>query len=421
MRNFLLSCVACPLFVVAAPAGAASANQQAESAAALQLWLQSRVQIANINLHLARVMEGPPVASHQSASIEALREAIGHFSRNGTPEQTAAARNTLGAALLDRSEACPLEERNGFLAEAEKEFLEALKVFTRESHPLGFAMVSNNLGIALQRQSQWPFDQAESTEHALLDRARLHYNEALATYEKDGQTGQAALMGMNIAFLEIARQGTLPAERKAALEKSARTLEGILESHPAQATAQVKMNLAICLMELAEIEPDQRPERTAKALSLLEGLQGVRSSNPRAWARVESLLGQAHLAASLCENGGKWGHLRESARAYREVLTVFTRETFPADWAGNNARLGMVLAIQSQDPSLTEEEGGRILRTGLVSIIESVGFLTSNQTLRQEGNDLIEALKEPRAGGASPSTPSPTPPSEEKTAAEKET
>lgn len=95
-------------------------------------------------------------------------------------------------------------------------------------------MVSNNLGIALQRKSQWPFGQAKSTEHALLDRARLHCGKALATYEKDGQTGQAALMRVNIAFLEIARQATMQAERKSALQKSARTLEGILESHPAR-------------------------------------------------------------------------------------------------------------------------------------------------------------------------------------------
>jgi len=358
---------------------------------AMELWLQSRVQLANINLELARVSEGEPLANHQNTSIQALRETVEYLSKNGTREQLAATQNILGTSLLDKADASLLAERNSVLTQARDFFLEALQVFKRSDHPREFAMVSNNLGITFHKLSQWPFDGDPTGKGKLQERASAHYKDALEVYETLGNPGQAALMKMNMAFLDP-RKGN----QKEALEKAALALESAVASPGNGANAQLKMNLATCLMELAELEAENRGQRIDRAISLLQSLQGVRSSNPRRWARIESQLGQAHLAASLCDSRKKWTHLRASAQASGDALSVFTERASPADWAGNQARLGMATALLSGDPALGAKERDKILVEGLVAIIEATNHLTTNQTFRQEGEALLKDLRKVR-------------------------
>lgn len=358
----------------------------------MQLWLQSRIQIANINLELARVSEGAPLAKRQDSSIQALRETAEYISKNGEPQQLASAQNALGTALLDKADMCPLAERNSILSEAGDLFQQALQVFNKSDHPREFAMVSNNLGIALHKQSQWPFEREAFAKKALLDQATVHYKDASEIYERLGPPGQGALVAMNIAFLARDRDGPAAKSRNASLEQTAHALEAVLASKGNAGNTQAKMNLAGCLVELAELEPGNRQQRVEKAVALLNSIQGLRSSNPRRWARIESLIGQAHLAASFSESPEKWKQLRESTRAIRDALSVFTPATSPMDWAGNQARLGMGMALLSGDPELTSEEREKMLVNGLVGIIEATSLLTSNPTFRKEGEDLIKAL-----------------------------
>jgi tetratricopeptide (TPR) repeat protein len=157
-------------------------------------------------------------------AVAAFRDALKEYTRERVPLGWAAAQNNLGNALWHLGWAQSSTER---LEEAVTAYRDALKIRTRERLPLGWAMTQNNLGNALRDIGE------HESGTVRLDEAVTAYSDALKEYTRDRVPLEWAMstgnQGVALRLLAERRGDLAIAER--ALAQITEAFETFREAH----------------------------------------------------------------------------------------------------------------------------------------------------------------------------------------------
>ena len=247
-------------------------------------------------------MGGPEGLRRLNEAVEAYRQALTVYTRDDLPQPWATTQNNLGIALWALGERLGGPEGLRRLSEAVEAYRQALTVHTRDDLPQDWAMTQNNLGIAL-----WALGERLGGPEGLrrLNEAVEAYRQALTVRTRDDLPQDWARTQNNLGTALRALGERLGGSGgSAAAERGGRGLPpGPHRPHPRRPAPGM----------------GQDPEQPGHALRAL----GERQGGPEGLRR-----------------------LNEAVEAYRQALTVYTRDDLPQDWATTQNNLGNALQIQ---------------------------------------------------------------------------
>ncbi len=286
------------------------------------LWATAQVEIARCLLQTPVIAIEPLLRE----AIHRYEAALQVFTRETHPLRWAAINNNLGLALGG----LPSGDRGGNLAMAIACYEAALREYDRDEHPVEWAMTQNNLGIAYNDLPTG--DLADN-----LIRAIGCYEAALQVYTRDefpyewGRTQNN--MGNSLKNLPIGDQAEnlrcAIACFEAALQVRTR------DQNPLE-WAATQNNLGIAYRSLPGGAPGEHLHR---AIACYEAALEVYTPDqyPTDWAMTQNNLGIAYSNLP----GGAEGEFMQMAIAhFGAALEVYTRDQYPLDWARTQNNLG---------------------------------------------------------------------------------
>jgi tetratricopeptide (TPR) repeat protein len=280
-----------------------------------------------------------------------FRASVGQLIRKGPREQwtrRAAIVAHFGKLVQEYPRESPI--RNEFAIVA---YEAGIEIFSRETFPLDWAAMQNNLGNTY-------FKRIWGEPSGNVEKAIAAYQAALEVYTRDDFPENWAQTQTNLGTAHSKR---IQADRAENLERAVQTLVSALEvctrdSFPVLwATAQNSLGNVY----LARVRGD-RAENLERALAAYEAALTVRTIEvfPFKWAQTQNNLGEAYRQRCL---GDPAENLELAIRALEAALKVYTRQSFPPHWAGIQHNLGIAYFDRIRgDRAENVELGSRRLR-----------------------------------------------------------
>ena len=232
-----------------------------------------------------------------SEAVDAYRGILEVRTRDTDSLEWAATQANLSCSLAQQGEL--MDDNNNaveLLDEAVAAARAALKVYTREKHPLDWARTRENLGAVLVEQSH---RLAGKTSLACAAEANAEFHHALEVYTREDLPIQWAGVQRNLSVTFIR--------------------EAMLKGVPAGLDAISKAASA-CRSALQVFTPTE---------------------HPLAWASVQFNLGVALLYRGDWTGGAEGlSSLEEAVSSYKSTEEVYVREAHPAHWADVHRCLG---------------------------------------------------------------------------------
>jgi tetratricopeptide (TPR) repeat protein len=198
-----------------------------------------------------------------------------------------------------------------------------------------WAKAQNDLGVEWDRLPTG--NRAENVKKAIAA-----YEAALTVRTKEIRPDDWAKTQYN---LSLAWRELPTGNRAENLNKAIAALEAALTVHTKEAfpVQWVKSQNSLSLL-LCDLPTGDKAENLKKAIAALEAALTVctKQAHPAEWAMTQLNLGAAwsHLAWLHLPTGNEADNLRKEIAAYEAALTVYTKETDPADWALTQNNLG---------------------------------------------------------------------------------
>ena len=318
-------------------------------------------------------------------AIAAYQDALKEHTRERVPLDWAMIQNNLGLALFRLGER---ESGKDKLEAAVTAYREALKIRTREKVPFQWAATQNNLGNAFLRLGE----RESGTES--LEAAVAAYREALKIRTREKVplewAGTQNNLGLALRVLGEREGGTELLKAAVAAYREA-LKEWTREKVPLD-WAMTQNNLGNVLSELGARE-DGTERLEAAVAAFREALkERTREKVPLDWAITQNNLGNA-----LSRLGGREGgaeRLEEAADAYRLALELFTHDGAPLQWAMTQNNLDKALS------RLREREGST---DRLVDLLQSSGPIALNElVMRMRGGpqEAVSVLRKIHSEGS---------------------
>lgn len=303
---------------------------------------------------------------HYPPAIAAYEKALAQITRADHARTWAMLQNNLAIALVEDGIRTNPAEGNILLARAVAAYRSVLEVYTREALPEKWAGTQNNLANALVQQGIRSEGQAGLE---LLGQAVGAYRFALDVYTREALPQDWAMTQNNLANT-LQEQG-IRSEGQAGLAllgQAVSAYRSALEVYTREALpedwAMTQNNLAAALRNQGERSEGQTGlDLLGQAVSAYRSALEVytRDALPQDWAMMQN-----NLAIALKEQGkrseGQAGLalLGQSVSAYRSALEVRTREALPQKWAMTQNNLGA--ALEAQGDKAAGEERQRFYR-----------------------------------------------------------
>ncbi|HYN78008.1 MAG TPA: hypothetical protein VES73_09480, partial [Lamprocystis sp. (in: g-proteobacteria)] len=266
------------------------------------------------------------IAAHQRKAIALLTQAQGTWTREAHPVDWAMTQNSVGIAWRNMPTGDPAEN----LGKAIAAYALALEVLTREAHPADWATTQNNLGNAW---AQMPTgDPAEN-----LGKAIAAYGLALEVRTREAHPADWAMTQNNLG---VAWAQMPTGERAENLGKALAAYGLALEVYSREARpaewAMTQNNIGNAWLFMLT---GDRVENLGKAIVAYRLALEVytRAAHPAGWATTHNNLGNAW---AQMPSGDPAENLSRAIAAYGLALEVYTREAHPADWAKIQNNLG---------------------------------------------------------------------------------
>lgn len=286
-------------------------------------------------------------------SIVACRQALKVYTRESFPQGWVSTQNSLAIALKNQAFVASGQDRTRLLEESVFAYRQALKIHTRESNSFGWGTIQHNLAVSLKAQAN---SSLGSDRERLLKESVFAYRQALDVWTQESDPEEWALAQNNLAgALEEQAAFASGPERERLLEESisANLLASEVftrESFP-QNWARIQHGLATALrvQALANSGPERVRLLEEAAAAHRKALEvRTRESLPQDWAETQRSLArvlQDH--ASFASGPDRSRLLEQSASAYRLAIEVYTKESSPPKWAGAQNNLAIVLGNQA--------------------------------------------------------------------------
>jgi len=346
---------------------------------------------------------------HYPPAIAAYEKALAQITRAGHAKTWAMLQNDLAVALNEQGIRTNPAEGNALLARAVAAYRSAMEVYTREALPQDWAGTQNNLANTLREQGIRSEGQAGLE---LLGQAVSAFRSALQVYTREALPEKWAMTQNNLANA-LGDQGER-SERLAGLAllgEAVSAFRSALEVYTREALPQewaaTQNNLAIALEEQGNRSEGQAGlELLGQAVSAYRSALEVytREALPQEWAMTQNNLGGA-LQRQGSRSKGQAGLelLGQAVSAYRSAQEVYTREALPQRWAVTQNNLAAALRQQG---IRSEAEARLDLLGQAVSAYRSVLEVQTREALPQDwamtqsnlGNAL-EAQGDKAAGG----------------------
>jgi CHAT domain-containing protein len=285
-----------------------------------------------IATNLAPVLRERPGAMGQDIqqSIALLQQAIGAFAEAGDWWAWAGTQNNLGNALLG----LPVADPMAAVDDAASAYEAALTIWTRDSHPLEWALTTARLAATHERRALWQ-------GYGELQKAYAHYSAALDAIDP---------VRNPIDWARVAN-------------RRAGVLLGAAEHEPAPAN---KVREAIADYEAA-----------ARVVG--------RDRSPLDWAQFRHNAGNAH--RQLAQLTGDADELAASAAAYEDALAARPKDIEPVEWAQTTGALARTLARAGR----TDE--ALALFQAALQVARQMGRVSDVQSIANELGSMLAHLE----------------------------
>ena len=278
-------------------------------------------------------------------AIDGYRALLQHRPRHTAPLDWAMIQNNLGLALRVLG-----ERENGTVSlhEAVVASRAALEVNTRQRAPLLWAAIQNNLGGALARICELE----SNTER--LEEAVTAFQVALEEYTRERVPLRWAMtqnnLGTTLQRLGERESGTERLQEAVTACRAA--LEERTREHAPLEWALTQHNLGGAIARIGERE--NGTERLIEAVTIYEKAleELTRKRMPLEWGSMQQALGNALSILGQRENSTE--QLKQAVSAYVEALKELTRERVPRNWASIQDSLGSALSILGEQENSTE-------------------------------------------------------------------
>jgi tetratricopeptide (TPR) repeat protein len=312
-------------------------------------------------------------------AAQTYHEALKEFTRERDPLGWAAVQDDLGGVLRLLGE----KERDAStLQQAVTAFSEALSERTRERAPMQWASTQSNLGLALaslgtQKQTIRLEEAVTAFQAALTEWTRERVPLDWARVQND--------LGRVLMRLSDQSKDTAPMEQAIAAFREA--LEERRHERVRTQWAVTQHNLGSALLRLGE--------RSKSTVELHEAVTAFRAALqernrhvfPQQWSTTQNSLGSALAAIGVRE--ADRAYLQQAVAAYREVLKVRTRKRSPVEWSSTQHDLGTALL------RLAELENDPLILKEAIAAFES-----AHQERTRERKPLLWALTQINRGAA---------------------
>jgi tetratricopeptide (TPR) repeat protein len=219
-------------------------------------------------------------------------------------------------------------------------YRQTLEVFSRETSPTAWVNIQHGLALVLRVQAERAMGDARIR---LLEESMVAYRNVLDTYTREASPQDWALTLTNMSALLVDQAAQADGDAKAdllqqAVEANRQALEVRSREQNPRAWADCLNNLATTLHEQSRIAPtEERAGLLEEAVSCFRLTLEVRTRDglPADWARTQRNLGVVLGDQGKIEGEGEELErlMGESIAASRASMEVFTRESFPQDWA----------------------------------------------------------------------------------------
>lgn len=272
---------------------------------------------------------------HLTQSVKYYREILSKWPLDENPAYWAVVQNNLAVALGALG---ILEPNSSHLLEAVDILSDLLKRWvSRDQLPMVWACAQNNLGNALVTQGE-----RESGTEKLQEAAEA-YRAALNEWTRERFPLDWAALQSNLGYaLQVAGSRH---DRNDFLLAAIAADRSALEEWPRDEVpmywAQAQNNLGNALMRLGERQPDIELLEEAAGAYRLALEERVFEREPLAWGEAQSNLGG--VLTEIADRTGDPKGLSEAVEALRQSLKVRTREAVPLGFASSKNNLGHAL------------------------------------------------------------------------------
>ncbi|MBL4603193.1 MAG: tetratricopeptide repeat protein, partial [Emcibacteraceae bacterium] len=237
---------------------------------------------------------------------------------------------------------------NNALIESLTLYNQVLLTLTRDSAPLRWANIQNNMGNVLNTLGQ------RMGDTALLERAIVTYKESLKEHTRDrvpiDWSDTQNNLGNVLTALGNRKRDT------ALLEQAVTTYREALKERPRDRVplkwARTQHNLASALTILGAREGDTVLLEQAVTTYREVLKEFTRDRMPREWATIQNNL--AAVLRDLGERKRDTTLLEQAITTYREALKELTRDRVPLDWARTLNNLGIALTFLGENKNDTD-------------------------------------------------------------------
>lgn len=326
-------------------------------------WATVQNNIANTLAMLGRRQGDPQTLAD---ATEAYRLAIGQYEANGARTEWAFAMNNLGKVLYERGE---LAVGTDLLNEAGRTFESALTEVSRPAAPMLWATIQNNLGNVLQALGNRAADANVGAGRHL--QAIVAYRAALLEWTPERAPSQRAVAQNNIAntYQSLAYRDTGRAMEHLRAAEAAQT--EALDSTARQAAplqwAVFSYNRARTRHMMGDHAGEPAEARRLYAASVADFGNALgemtRERVPAQWAQAQNSLGYVlqALAGKEETDALALADLQRSGAALRAALDHYSPDRFPAERANVLQTLGTTLVLAG-------DKGGGVDRYGEAEI-----------------------------------------------------
>lgn len=348
----------------------------------------------------ARVVDEPTAASLLGRAVTACQSALDAYKANEQTDEWAAAESTMGMLLCAKARAVDGSTRRNLLANAVHDLRLAVDKLAKGKSKQDWAIANCNLGAALGVQSQG-FAGTESL--LMLTEEEECYNAAKSVFSDCGQLQDLARVESNLAVaqrdkallstgndrrellessianlkaaLDVRKKEVLPdewatttaeyadslserasaaklKERSDGLAKAGCLYKSVIDYYD---TAKRDHNAALVRINFARtllLESNDAPLGPSAILGDAEvqcrkALMALKAGSPsQEWAKAQNILGLV-LQARMATTRDPAPLLKAAIYAHREALKVFSRDTFPDDWATTQIYLGNAFYLEA--------------------------------------------------------------------------
>jgi tetratricopeptide (TPR) repeat protein len=274
--------------------------------------------------------------------------ALKEFSREGDPLGWAGVQDDLGNVLRLIGDK---EQDVSTLQQAVAAFNEALSERTRERAPMQWAATQSNLGLALASLGA-------QKQTVRLEEAVTAFQAALAEWTRERVPLDWARVQNDLGrvLMRLGDQSKDTAHLEQAIAAFRAALEERRNERVRTQWAITQHNLGNALLRLGERSKGTKELHEAVTAFRAALQERNRHAFPQQWSTTQNSLGTALAAIGTRETDR--AYLQQAIAAYREVLKVRTRRRTPIEWATTQHDLGTALlrlAELENDPVVLKE------------------------------------------------------------------